>query len=91
MGTFITQKEIHEKKINRITDVFYGIPGVQVRRVNSQEWGNALWDVTVHGADTQYFFGGESPPRSPRAEPIYDGSPSRTACRGCGRPVILPA
>ncbi len=56
-GHFVTPKEIERRTVNRITDAFYGIPGVQVRRVGSTG-AVPRWDVTVRGADSQYLCGG---------------------------------
>jgi hypothetical protein len=57
VGYFIGPEEIHEKVVNRITDAFYGIPGIQVRPVSSVG-GNEGWEVTARGAETQSFTGG---------------------------------
>ncbi len=57
VGYFFGPEEIHEKVVNRITDLLYGIPGFNVRRV-SAVGGNQGWEVTAPGAEQQFFFGG---------------------------------
>lgn len=57
VGYFIGPEQIHEKVVNRITDAFYGIPGIHVRHV-SAVGGNEGWEVTARGGETQSFTGG---------------------------------
>lgn len=55
-GYFVTEKDLREKTVTRITDAFYGIPGVHVMRTDPNS--NQDWDVTMAGAENQFFFGG---------------------------------
>lgn len=63
VGYFITPQDMHDKVVNRITDAFYGIPGLTVRRyMSSTTGGNDGWDLVTNSGETKFLVGGRCYP-----------------------------
>jgi len=60
VGYFVTEQDLKDKVINRLTDALYGIPGFTVRRIPGVANGGSDvgWDVVTNSGETKYFVGG---------------------------------
>ncbi len=59
VGYFLNAEQVHARVVDRITDVFYGLPGFQVRQVDN----DLGWDVTARAGGSTFLPNPSNPKR----------------------------